>query len=439
VKQRFVVMFAMLLALIPIGIEVVPLASARVAAAGRVKPAVKPGKCRRASSGHGKHRRAAAGRGRGCAKPVRDAAGLFRPEDAEPAAIELPAAGAGPVLPAPAPSQPIGSKPNPVPDPQPLQPTPPQPVPASAEAPERFFSPTSFWNTPVPADAPLDPGSEQVVDALARQVGLERAAKKGPAIITSEYSVPIYTVAADQPPVEVQLQSPYVATALRDAWKAVPLPPSAEAARGRDRHLVVWQPSSDRLWEFWHLAGGPGTWAAEWGGAIDGVSGSSGAYGPDAWPGASPTWGASASSLSIAGGLITLRDLERGQIDHALAMSLRDVRAGLFLLPARRSDGESGDPLSLPEGAHLRLDPSLDLSTLHLPPLALMMAEAAQRYGIFVRDVAANVTFYAQDPINIGRDPYRGPGGYFEGSYPQALLAAFPWESLQLLAADAGT
>jgi hypothetical protein len=426
--KRFAAPLAMLLALIPLGIETAPTAAASIAYIS-----AKPGKCGRPSVSRGMRRRAAAGRHRGCATPVRPtAAGPVRSEEPPTLPVALPAAS----VPSVSPSHP--KPPLPKTEPPPPSSTLPEPLPASAEAPERFFSPDSFWNTPVPPAAPLDSDSEQIVDSLARQVAIERAAKKGPAIITSEYSVPIYTVAADQPAVEVQLDSPYVAAALRGAWKAVPLPPAAEAARGRDRHLVVWQPSSDRLWEFWHLAGGPGSWRAAWGGAIENVSTSSGAYGPEAWPGASPTWGATASSLSVAGGLITLRDLERGSIDHALAMSLSEVRARTFFLPARRSDGESSDPLSLPEGAHLRLDPSLDLSTLHLPHLTLMMAEAAQRYGIFVRDVAANVTFYAQDPVNVGRDPYRGPGGYFEGSYPQALLASFPWSSLELLAADAG-
>jgi hypothetical protein len=410
----------MLLALIPIGIETAPAASAKPAGGGIVKKGAKLAKCKRT----GTTGRWAPPRRRSCLVPVRPtvvvAPSPMLPAAASPTAKAVPSA--------PPPPQ-IGKKP------APAVPTPPVPVPFTAQAPERFFSPTSFWNTPVPAAVPLDPSSDAIVDSLARQVAAERAARKGPAVITTEYSVPIYTVGADQASEEVRLESPYSATALRAAWKAVPLPPTAEAAYGRDRHLVLWQPSSDRLWEFWHLAGGPGDWRADWGGAIQGASESSGAYGPAAWPGASPSWGASASSLSIAGGLITLRDLERGSIDHALAMSLRDVRAQTFFFPARRTDGESGDPLSLPEGAHLRLDPALDISALHLPPLARMMAEAAQRYGIFVRDVAANVTFYAQDPINVGANPYLGPGGFFGGSYPQALLASFPWASLELLAA----
>ena len=114
---------------------------------------------------------------------------------------------------------------------------------------------------------------------------------------------------------------------------------------------------------------------------------------PKPGPVRSAGWGASATSLSIAGGLITLEDLEKGQINHALAIAIPNARGGVYASPAQRTDGYSTEPLSLPEGAHLRLDPNLDLASLHLPRLTLMIAEAAQRYGIVVRDSAANVAF----------------------------------------------
>src|SRR6202035_4840230 len=134
----------------------------------------------------------------------------------------------------------------------------------------------------------------------------------------------------------------------------------------------------------------------------------------------------SASSLAIAGGVITVEDLEHGKIEHALAMAIPGVRAGVFASPAQRSDGKSANPLALPEGAHLRLNPNLDLSTLHLPRLTLMIAEAAQRYGIFIRDGAGNVQFFAQDPSSLPSNPYTGPRGYFEGERPNQLMASFP-------------
>jgi len=306
---------------------------------------------------------------------------------------------------------------------------------ATTTAPFRFFSPTGFWNAEPAAGATLDPSSATVVAALAKEVTQEEQAKKGPAINTTGWSVPIYTVSSTQPAVKVTL--PYASIsprpALQAAWEAVPLPPNALPAAGTDKHLVVWQPSSGKLWEFWHLEKTAGGWEAYWGGAIQNALTDSGAYGPEAWPNASVDWGASASSLSIAGGLITLEDLEKGTINHALAIAVPNTREGVYASPAERTDGGSTEASSLPEGAHLRLNPSLNLAALHLPHFTLMLAEAAQRYGIFVRDTASNVAFYGQDPTPTGANPYAGADGYYGGESPEQLLAAFPWSDLQLL------
>jgi hypothetical protein len=304
------------------------------------------------------------------------------------------------------------------------------------KSPFRFFSPSSFWNRQPATNAPLDPGSHTIMSAFDEEIKAEEEGDHGPAISTTAWSIPVYTVPADQPTVKVTLEDPRRAPggfALQSAWNAVPLPPDAQPAAGTDKHIVVWQPSTDRLWEFWRLEQTAEGWSASWGGAIKKVSSSSGAYGSRAWLGATRLWGASASSLSIAGGLITLEDLEKGQINHALAIAVPDTRAGVYASPAQRTDGTSTSQLSLPEGAHLRLDPSLDLATLHLPKLTLMMAEAAQRYGIFVRDTGPSVSFDAQDPIPTGTNPYSGPDGYFEGKTTHQILASFPWSHLQLL------
>jgi hypothetical protein len=304
---------------------------------------------------------------------------------------------------------------------------------ASASPHFRFFSPHSFWNAPVAEDAEVDPDSPALVAALASQVGGEARAKQGPFITTSPYGVPVYRVPADQPTVPVKLAGHPGNAALRAAWRAVPLPNAAQPAAGSDGHLVVWQPHSDRLWEFFRLARTDAGWQAAWGGAMRNASSNPGVYDRRAWPGSQPWWGASASSLSIAGGLISFEDLEDGEINHALAISLPQVRAGVYALPARRSDGTSADPLALPEGAHLQLNPRLDLASLRLPWLTRMIAEAAQRYGIFVRDRAADVTFYAQDPTPTGANPYTEPGGYYRGKSPPELLSHFPWHHLRLL------
>ena len=305
--------------------------------------------------------------------------------------------------------------------------------PSSVSVPFRFFSPVSFWNAPLAANAPLDPTSAAVVAALNEKITAEEQAKTGPWINTTEYSVPLYTVPANQPTTPVQLANKTRNPALSRAWSAVPLPANAQPAAGTDGILTVWQPATNRLWEFWRLVHEAGRWHASWGGAMQHVSTNPGVYGPEAWPGAQTWWGVSASSLSLLGGLISLEDLKLGQINHALAMAIPGPRAGVYTTPAQRTDGKGTNPQAPPEGAHLRLNPNLNLITLHLPPLTLMIAEAAQRYGIFVTDGAPIAELYAQDPTPTGTNPYTDPGGYYENKYPSQLLATFPWNQLQLL------
>jgi hypothetical protein len=63
-----------------------------------------------------------------------------------------------------------------------------------------------------------------------------------------------------------------------------------------------------------------------------------------------------------------------------------------------------------------------------------MMAEAAQRYGIVVRDRTHQaVAFFAEDTSPAGSDPYHGASGVFGGKMPDELLADFPWNRLQVL------
>ncbi len=298
----------------------------------------------------------------------------------------------------------------------------------------RFFSPSSVWNRVLSPQARIDPSSTAMVASLNEAVQHEEQEKSGPWINTKNYSVPIYTVSATQPTVPVTLVRHTPEPPLSAAWSAVPLPEGAQPAGGTDAALVVWQPSSDRMWEFWQLHQTEEGWQAVWGGAIQHASRNSGVFGPRAWPGAKTYWGVSASSLALAGGVITIEDLERGEIDHALAISLPEIRQGVFATPAERTDGRSANPSSLPEGARLRINPNVDLASRQMPPLTRMLAEAAQRYGILVRDYSTVAAFSAEDPVPTGSSPYTGPEGFFEGRSPSELLASFPWADLQVLA-----
>jgi len=295
-----------------------------------------------------------------------------------------------------------------------------------------LFAASSVWNAPLSADAPLDSSSAQLVARLIALVKADQARKAGPWINTNEFSTPVYTVPADQPMVRVKLDKSE--PALQAAFAAVPIPPSARPAAGTDKHMVISQPSRDRMWEFWLTERRPDGWHATWGGAMQDVSTNAGYFTTASWPGAKPYWGASASSLPLLGGLIRLSELRAGRIDHALALALPEVRAGQYSLPAQRTDGAAAGPDTIPEGARFRLDPKLDLKTLNLPPLTRMLAEAAQRHGIIIRDRSGTVAFVGEDPAPVLKPGTKNPWDEaYGGQLPSQLLAAFPWDRLQLV------
>ena len=91
----------------------------------------------------------------------------------------------------------------------------------------------------------------------------------------------------------------------------------------------------------------------------------------------------------------------------------------------------------------MRIDPGLDISALHLPRLVQMMAEAAQRYGIIVRDQTHHaIGFSIESPPPTGTGPFYtnagapSPTGPFQGMWPNQLMSVFPWSALQVLKMD---
>jgi hypothetical protein len=296
-------------------------------------------------------------------------------------------------------------------------------VAAPARAAERPFSPTSVWNAALSDRTPIDAKSSDYVNRLVRLVSV-----RGAYMNTTRYSTPVYTVPADQPAVPVTLDN--TQSSLADAFAAVPIPGGARPAAGTDGNMVVWQPSTDTMWEFYRASLQPDGWHTVYGGRMTDVSTS-----PGFFAGANRRWGATATSLPLLGGLIRLDELEAGHIDHALAIALPEVKANVYSWPAQRTDGSSFHPNAIPEGARFRFSPGLDLDKLEMSPVVRMLAEAVQKYGMIVRDGGSNVAFYGEDPTPTGANPYLGEDGYYGGGYiDQLLTREFPWQRLRATA-----
>ena len=284
------------------------------------------------------------------------------------------------------------------------------------------FSPTSFWNAPLAAQARVSPRSRAYVNELVRQVNTY-----GPWLNTTSYSVPVYVVAANQATQHVTLDT--WGPDLQAAFDAVPIPANAQAATGTDEHMVIWQPSTNKMWEFWQMHQEPDGWHARWGGEMDNVSTNPGYF---THTGQTNNWGATATGLPLLGGLITQADLQRGYINHALAISLVETAPATWSWPAQRTDGSYFTPgiTPIPEGTRFRLNPNLNIASLHLPTLDREIAQAAQTYGIVVRDKSGAVSLYGQDPINLPTNPWPQE---LDNDSPHTYLSWFPWNQLQAL------
>lgn len=277
-----------------------------------------------------------------------------------------------------------------------------------------FFAPSSFWNTPLAPDAPVHPKSAAMVTDLVRQSKLA-----APCLNTTQYTTAIYTVDANAPTVTVTLDGAY--KAMQDQWLAVPMPNSPTISNGTDQNLVVWQPDTNTMWEFWHLRKLTDGWHARWGGRMQNVTTN---------PGWFPApFGASATGLPLAGGLILIEEAQAGSINHALSVAIPQATKGTHVWPAQRHDGAYNTPI--PEGTRFRLDPALNIEALNLYPLTKMMAYAAQRYGIVVRDQAGAIAFVGEQPKDPAVNPWPR---IFAGVPGWKTIPQFPFAKLQALA-----
>jgi hypothetical protein len=295
------------------------------------------------------------------------------------------------------------------------------------------FAPGSFWYQPIPANAPLNANSAAYAAEFQRQY---KTYYNDVGINTTSYSAPVYAVDANTPTVPVTQWNcqGYLDAALAQQWAAVPMPSYAQPADGTDAEMVIFQPSSDSMWEFWRARQANGQWQACWGGKMSNVSAN-----PGIW---APRYGVAATGLPFAPGQVTVQDLNSGVIRHAIGIALVDAeKSGIFSWPANRSDGvNSGNaPNRIPEGLRFRLDPTVNVDALHIHPIAKMIAKAAQTYGFVVWDKAGSISLRFENPkvytIAGQPNPYVA---LFNGTPSYAVLNGIPWDRLQFLPMDYG-
>jgi len=268
----------------------------------------------------------------------------------------------------------------------------------------RLFGPTSPWNTPIPATANADPNSANMIANLA--LAFTNDASFAIATDATGYSVPIYYADASTSRVRV-----YASTTWWDdsTFTSVPMPPQATPDPKADKHLVVWDVPNALLYEYWHMVKNvDGSWSA---GAAVKFSATALGYQTGIWELSARAYGG-----SLAAGAIRYSEMTAGVIPHALAMSYQYTR-GDYYARGTASDGTVAiashndnvqdpariNPYNIPEGARLRLKPSVDIAARAATKSGAsqvacqIIGEALRTYGAYMVDYAGGPTFYAEN------------------------------------------
>ena len=153
-----------------------------------------------------------------------------------------------------------------------------------------------------------------------------------------------------------------------------PIPASPKIEGGSDRHILMVQRGTCRLFELFAAARSDGSWRAG-SGAIFNLR--SNKLRPRGWT------SADAAGLPILPGLARHDEVARGEIPHALRFTVSRTRRA-FVFPARHFASSLTDPDLPAMGQRLRLKRSVDIS--RFPRQARVVATALQRYGMLVAD-----------------------------------------------------
>jgi hypothetical protein len=252
---------------------------------------------------------------------------------------------------------------------------------------------------------------------------------------------------------------------LQSFFEEVPMPEVSKVPagglipeEGTDGFMLIWQPSTDRLWEVWRLGvEGEGEYSPAHIWKAWGEGKANGKYtcrhggfqeGVSAWNGVCPfKWGAMATSLAMHGGLITHQDLlgvVLGRpIPHALGFVVPNTAAGLGpVAPATRTDepeqnetpelNSKSEPNpafgrdAVQESQWFRFPPSSKASTYGLSkPLEMAIFNCLRDYGGFVNNGGSAPNFFAEWPGNLG-SPYASANLNPYAGAP-ASLGSYPW------------
>jgi hypothetical protein len=246
----------------------------------------------------------------------------------------------------------------------------------------RPYSDTSPFNQQIPLGARLAANSARVVKRLLGFGPLQHLTA-GDAGTANDYGRPTYFNHSGDPVFTVHCTEPWGTCPIEGSQ--VRIPDAARVPGGTDGHLSVVDQTSGWEYDFWRVhskpAGG-GRIVVAWGGRtrIDGNG--LGSY-------------AVAARFGTLAGALRPEELEAGQINHALAISVR-CDSGRFVYPASDSSTpcadeglSNSDAPAVGTRFQLAMTPA-QIDALAVPAYRKTVLRAMARYGMYVADTGGS-------------------------------------------------
>jgi hypothetical protein len=264
----------------------------------------------------------------------------------------------------------------------------------------RAFEATSWWNTPLPADAKQNPSEAAILEYL------RSAPESGPGCLVlagsrgSRWGQPIYWARPSDPEYNVRadlrVRLPELAT-LR-------IPEGARPASSSDGNMTVFDRDRGYVVALTdaRYSAATNTWEA--GGATVTYLASNG-LNVDTGRSDDPRNRGTHRGNNGATAGVSWAEVRSGSIRHVLKVAAGPELANRFIFPMTGSDGDytGSDPAVPPEGLRLRIKPDVDLDRLHLAPDVLVIARALQRYGFYIGDSGGATALKLEDTVAEGR------------------------------------
>jgi hypothetical protein len=185
-----------------------------------------------------------------------------------------------------------------------------------------------------------------------------------------------------------------------------PIPANVKIEGGSDRHALILDASSCKLYELYSLQHSGRGWHAG-SGAIWSLR--SNRVRPAGWT------SADAAGLPILPGLVRWSDVAQGHIDHAVRFTVERTRRA-YIYPARHYASDLTDANLPPMGLRVRLKANFPIAGF--PPQARIVLAALKHYGMIVADNGTSWYITGEPNSHWSNDDLhtlgRVPGSAFE-------------------------